>query len=141
MDWELGQMVEESDREKVAGLRHQAEELKGETACIISDHDDLQDVVDKFGIPVRVYKLTKAYKEKVEEEELTLLKETYNADLVILTRYIQIISDKFCTACHHAVIHVHHSILPAFIRRKLYHRAHVRGVKFIGATALMQQQT
>ena len=68
-------MVEESDREKVAGLRHQAEELKGETACIISDHDDLQDVVDEFGIPVCVYKLTKAYKEKANRQGKHTMRE------------------------------------------------------------------
>jgi len=116
-------------------LRHQAGELDCDIACIISNHPDLKHVADTFDVPFHVYKVTKDNKEEVEKEELELLKDRYKVDLVILARYMQIISDKFCDAYPNAVINIHHSFLPAFIGGKPYHRAHERGVKIIGATA------
>ena len=70
----------------------------------------------------------------MENQELALLKEK-QVDLVVLARYMQIITDEFCAAYPHRVINIHHSFLPAFIGSKPYHRAHERGVKLIGATA------
>lgn len=116
-------------------LRHQAGELDCDIACIISNHPDLQKVAETFHIPYKVFKVTKDTKAAVEEEELKLLKETYNVDLVVLARYMQIISDHFCNSFSHKVINIHHSFLPAFVGGKPYHRAHERGVKLIGATA------
>lgn len=78
--------------------------------------------------------ITKETKKEQEEKELDLLKNTYNVDLVILARYMQIISDTFCNTFPFQVINIHHSFLPAFIGGKPYHRAHARGVKVIGAT-------
>lgn len=63
------------------------------------------------------------------------MKDTYGVDLVILARYMQIISANFCDTFPHQVINIHHSFLPAFVGGKPYHRAHERGVKLIGATA------
>jgi formyltetrahydrofolate deformylase len=116
-------------------LRHQAGELDCDIACIISNHPDLKKVADTFSIPFHVFKVTKATKVDVEKEEIKLLKETYDVDLVVLARYMQIISDDFCNTFPHKVINIHHSFLPAFIGAKPYHRAHERGVKLIGATA------
>mmetsp|Transcript_5405 Transcript_5405/g.10444 ORF Transcript_5405/g.10444 Transcript_5405/m.10444 type:complete len:344 (-) Transcript_5405:193-1224(-) len=113
-------------------LRHRAGELDCEIALIISNHPDLQNIADSFNIPFHVFKITKDNKQEVEAQELALLKEQ-EIDLVVLARYMQIITDDFCAAF--PVINIHHSFLPAFIGGKPYHRAHERGVKLIGATA------
>jgi len=116
-------------------LRHKAGELDCEISCILSNHPDLEHVAKTFDIPFHVFTITKDTKKEQEEKELDLLKNTYNVDLVILARYMQIISDDFCRAFPHKVINIHHSFLPAFVGGKPYHRAHERGVKLIGATA------
>ena len=116
-------------------LRHQAGELDCDISVIISNHPDLEKIAKTFDIPFVVFKITKATKEDQEKKELDLLKNTYKVDLVILARYMQIISDNFCREFDHKVINIHHSFLPAFIGGKPYHRAHERGVKLIGATA------
>jgi formyltetrahydrofolate deformylase len=116
-------------------LRHRAGELDCEISVIISNHPDLKPVADTFEIPFEVFKMTKETKDEQEKKELDLLKNIYHIDLVILARYMQIISDDFCNAFPHQVINIHHSFLPAFIGGKPYHRAHERGVKLIGATA------
>jgi formyltetrahydrofolate deformylase len=113
-------------------LRHRAGELDCDVALILSNHPDLKPVADAFGIPFQVFKVTKDTKQIVEEQELQLLAEK-KIDLVVLARYMQIISDRFCESF--PVINIHHSFLPAFIGGKPYHRAHARGVKLIGATA------
>ena len=92
-------------------------------------------VAETFNVPYHVFKVTKDTKDQVEKEELKMLKDDYNCDLIILARYMQIISDNFCNVFNHQVINIHHSFLPAFIGGKPYHRAHDRGVKLIGATA------
>mmetsp|Transcript_6902 Transcript_6902/g.7533 ORF Transcript_6902/g.7533 Transcript_6902/m.7533 type:complete len:302 (+) Transcript_6902:171-1076(+) len=116
-------------------LRHRAGELDCDISVIISNHEDLRPVADTFDIPYHVFKVTKDTKKQVEEDELKMLKVDHNVDLVILARYMQIISDVFCNAFNHKVINIHHSFLPAFVGGKPYHRAHERGVKLIGATA------
>ena len=116
-------------------LRHRAQELDCDIAVIISNHPDLKPIADTFGIPFAVFKITKDTKAEQEAKELDLLKNEYQVDLVILARYMQIISDDFCRAYPNAVINIHHSFLPAFVGGKPYHRAHERGVKLIGATA------
>jgi len=115
-------------------LRHKAGELDCDISVIISNHPDLKTVADTFGIPFEIFKITKDTKKEQEAKELELLKQQHDVDLVILARYMQIISDDFCNAFPHQVINIHHSFLPAFIGGKPYHRAHERGVKLIGAT-------
>jgi formyltetrahydrofolate deformylase len=107
-------------------LRHRAGELDCDISLIVSNHPDLKPVADAFDVPFHVYKVTKDTKEAVEKEELALLKEN-QVDLVVLARYMQIISDNFCAS--YPVINIHHSFLPAFVGGKPYHRAHERGVK------------
>ena len=116
-------------------LRHDAGELPGvEIVQIVSNHEDLRHVAEHFSVPYAVFKVTKETKRAVEDQELALLKEK-QVDLVVLARYMQIITDEFCAAYPHRVINIHHSFLPAFIGSKPYHRAHARGVKLVGATA------
>jgi len=116
-------------------LRHDAGELPGvEIVQIVSNHEDLRHVAEHFSVPYAVFKVTKETKRAVEDQELALLKEK-QVDLVVLARYMQIITDEFCAAYPCRVINIHHSFLPAFIGSKPYHRAHARGVKLVGATA------
>lgn len=115
-------------------LRHQAGELDCEIPLIVSNHPDLGHVAQQFHIPFEVLEKTKETKDKVEERELALLAE-HKIDLVVLARYMQILSDDFVTHFPGDIINIHHSFLPAFIGGKPYHQAHQRGVKLIGATA------
>lgn len=113
-------------------LRHRAGELDCEISLIISNHPDLKNIADAFNIPFHVFKITKDTKKEMEAQELALMGEK-EIDLVVLARYMQIITDDFCDA--YKVINIHHSFLPAFIGGKPYHQAYKRGVKLIGATA------
>ena len=116
-------------------LRHKAGELPHcEIALIISNHEDLRPIADHFGIRYEVFKVTKSTKREQEDKEIELMK-SLDIDLVVLARYMQIITDEFCATYKHSVINIHHSFLPAFIGAKPYHRAHARGVKLVGATA------
>ena len=116
-------------------LRHDSGELDCDIALIISNHPDLQHIAESFKIPFHIFKVTKDTKQAVEDQELQLLHEN-KVDVVILARYMQIVSDKFCESI--PVINIHHSFLPAFIGGKPYHRAHARGVKVRIYTNTMQ---
>ena len=115
-------------------LRHGAGELDCEVVLIMSNHPDLEHIANNFKIPFELFKITKDTKVEQEGKELARFAEL-EVDLVILARYMQIISDNFCKTFQHRVIIIHHSFLPAFVGGKPYHRAHERGVKLIGATA------
>ena len=115
-------------------LRHKAGELACNIPLIISNHEDLRPIAEAFGIRFEVFKITKDTKRAQEDAEIALCREL-DIDLVILARYMQIMSDEFCSAFTHRCINIHHSFLPAFIGSKPYHRAFDRGVKLIGATA------
>ncbi len=115
-------------------LRHRAGELVCEIPLIVSNHPDLEPIAQQFGIEYAVFPITKDTKRAQEEAELALL-EARQIDLVVLARYMQILSDDFVKAMPRRIINIHHSFLPAFIGSKPYHNAHARGVKLIGATA------
>ena len=115
-------------------LRHRAGELDCEIALIISNHDSLAPVAADFGIPYHVHPVTKETKSSVETEEIALL-ESERIDLIVLARYMQILSDEFIGHFPARIINIHHSFLPAFAGGRPYHQAHERGVKQIGATA------
>ncbi len=115
-------------------LRHKASELDCEIAAIVSNHEDLRPVAEQFGIPYHVFLKSKETKLQVEEREIELL-ESLEIDLVIMARYMQILSDRFVMAFPDRIINIHHSFLPAFIGGRPYHQAYERGVKLIGATA------
>ena len=108
--------------------------LDAEVVAIVSNHEDSRKTAEYEGIPYFVLPVSKDNKAAQEEEVLKLFKET-GADLVVLARYMQILSDRLSTRLYGQVINIHHSFLPSFKGAKPYHQAHERGVKIIGATA------
>jgi formyltetrahydrofolate deformylase len=114
--------------------RHAAGEWQVEIPLVVSNHPDLQPVAEQFGIEFRCFPITAQNKAQQEEAELALLRE-YRIDLVVLARYMQVLSDDFIRSYPHAIVNIHHSFLPAFMGAKPYHAAHARGVKLIGATS------
>ncbi|KXF79075.1 formyltetrahydrofolate deformylase [Paramesorhizobium deserti] len=108
--------------------------LDAEVAAIVSNHEDSRRTAELEGIPYLYWKVTKDNKAEQEEKLIALVKET-GADLVILARYMQVLSDTLSKRLYGKVINIHHSFLPSFKGAKPYHQAHERGVKLIGATA------
>jgi formyltetrahydrofolate deformylase len=115
-------------------LRQRAGELAADIVAVISNHTDLAPVAGQFGVPFHVFEKTPATKLAQEADERVLLGQL-DVDLVVLARYMQVMSDEFCAAFAHRLINIHHSFLPAFIGGRPYHQAYERGVKLIGATA------
>jgi len=115
-------------------LRHRAGELNADIPLIVSNHPDLEPIARQFGIDFRVFPITKDNKQEQEEQEVAFLRER-RIDLVVLARYMQILTGTFISAFPSRIINIHHSFLPAFIGGKPYHQAYNRGVKLIGATA------
>ncbi|KAL3792183.1 hypothetical protein HJC23_009647, partial [Cyclotella cryptica] len=116
-------------------LRHRAGELECNISLIISNHENLRHVADTFGVPYLVFPIEKEKRLEMERRQLEILHE-YEIDVIVLARYMQILSEEFLnTFGSHRIINIHHSFLPAFRGGKPYHRAHERGVKLIGATA------
>ncbi|MHA7130390.1 formyltetrahydrofolate deformylase [Algoriphagus namhaensis] len=114
--------------------RHHAGQWEAEIPLVISNHEQLRDVVEAFGIPFYHIPVSKDSKSEAEQKQLKLLKE-YQVDFVVLARYMQIISPEFIRHFPNQIINIHHSFLPAFVGAKPYHAAYERGVKIIGATA------
>jgi formyltetrahydrofolate deformylase len=114
--------------------RYTAGEWRVEIPLIVSNHPTLQDVAAQFGIPFHVIPVTKDDKAAQEAKQIALLRE-HNVDLVVLARYMQILSAEFVAQFPHRIINIHHSFLPAFPGAKPYHMAFSRGVKIIGATS------
>jgi formyltetrahydrofolate deformylase len=108
--------------------------LDAEVVAIVSNHEDSRRTADHEGIPYHMLPVTKDNKAEQEEQILKLFKES-GADLVVLARYMQVLSNNFATRLYGQVINIHHSFLPSFKGAKPYHQAHERGVKIIGATA------
>ena len=115
-------------------LRHRAGELACDISMVISNHPDLGPVAAQFGVPFHVFAITPENKAAQEAAQWALLDEA-RVDLVVLARYMQILSHAFTSRYANRIINIHHSFLPAFIGGKPYHRAHERGVKLLGATA------
>jgi formyltetrahydrofolate deformylase len=113
--------------------RHQAKEFSAEIPLIISNHPDLEPIAKQFGIDYHHIPLGKDRKTEAESEQLKLL-EQYQIDLVVLAKYMQIVSAEFIDRFPQ-IINIHHSFLPAFIGANPYQQASDRGVKIIGATA------
>ena len=109
--------------------------LDAEVAAIISNHEDSRATADYEKIPYHYFPLARGGDKAAQEDSiLGVVKET-GADLVVLARYMQILSDRFATRLYGQIINIHHSFLPSFKGAKPYHQAHERGVKIIGATA------
>ncbi|MGZ0654240.1 formyltetrahydrofolate deformylase [Coraliomargarita sp. W4R53] len=115
-------------------LRFRSGEMAGELACIISNHKDLAEDAARYGIPFHHVPVTKATKAEAEDEQIRIVHEN-GAELIVMARYMQVLSETFLEKAGCPVINIHHSFLPAFAGGKPYHQAHMRGVKLIGATA------
>jgi len=115
-------------------LRHRAGELECDIPVIISNHPDLKPVAESFGVDYKVVQKSAANKEQAERVEGSMLEDA-GVDLIVLARYMQILSQDFVANWERRIINIHHSFLPAFIGGQPYHQAHRRGVKLIGATA------
>ncbi|MBF1990324.1 formyltetrahydrofolate deformylase [Fischerella thermalis] len=113
--------------------RHRAKEFTAEIPLIISNHLPLQEVAEQFGIDYHYIPINKDNKLEQEAKQLKLLHE-YKIDLVVLAKYMQILSADFI-AKFPQIINIHHSFLPAFVGANPYQKAFERGVKIIGATA------
>ncbi|MFN3986100.1 MAG: formyltetrahydrofolate deformylase [Rhodocyclaceae bacterium] len=114
--------------------RHRTGELKMDITAIVSNHPDLQRLADWHGIPYHLLPVTPDNKDRQEARLLELVAET-GTELVVLARYMQVLSEDLCEKLAGRAINIHHSFLPGFKGAKPYHQAHERGVKLIGATA------
>ena len=114
--------------------RQRIGELKMEISAIVSNHPDLKPLADWAGIPYHLLPVTPETKAAQEQRLLDLVAET-DTDLVVLARYMQVLSEDLCHKLSGRAINIHHSFLPGFKGAKPYHQAHERGVKLIGATA------
>ena len=108
--------------------------LRAEVVAIASNHPDARPIAEQHGVPFHPLPVTKATKPEQEAQVLQLYRDT-GADLVVLARYMQVLSNELSTALSGHAINIHHSFLPSFKGAKPYHQAHERGVKLIGATA------
>jgi formyltetrahydrofolate deformylase len=115
-------------------LRHRAGELDCDIPLVVSNHDDLRPVAEQFGLAFHLFPITAESKRRQEDLELELL-SSLNIDLVVLARYMQVLSSCFVERYPSRVINIHHSFLPAFSGARPYRRAYRRGVKLVGATA------
>ncbi|NJM62113.1 MAG: formyltetrahydrofolate deformylase [Oscillatoriales cyanobacterium RU_3_3] len=113
--------------------RQKAQEMRCEIPLIVSNHENLRSIAAQYGIDFEYVPITKDNKVIQEAQQLEILQK-YNIDLVVLAKYMQILSQDF-TVKFPKIINIHHSFLPAFVGAKPYDRAYERGVKIIGATA------
>jgi len=114
--------------------RRDAGELPLDVVAIVSNHDSCRSIADRHGIPFHLLPVTPETKLEQESRMLELVADL-RVDLVVLARYMQILSDETCRQLSGRVINIHHSFLPGFQGAQPYHRAWERGVKLIGATA------
>ncbi len=142
MDWQLtivsdikkvGVLVSKYDHALLELLwRHARGLLPCEITHVVSNHEDLRDAVEGFGIPYTVIKVTKENKVEAEQQIHDIM---VGNDLLVLARYMQILSSDFVEKWPMKVINIHHSFLPAFVGADPYRQAYDKGVKLIGATA------
>jgi formyltetrahydrofolate deformylase len=115
--------------------RHRSGELRCEIPLIISNHPDNQRIADFYNVPYFVLPVSKENKRESEQKQIALVRE-HGCSLVVLARYMQVLSNEFIASFGtQNLINIHHSFLPAFIGSRPYHQAFERGVKLIGATA------
>jgi formyltetrahydrofolate deformylase len=116
--------------------RHASGALKVEIPLVVSNHADFRKMVEGYGIEFVHLPVDKDQANKAAQEARLLeLVTEHNIELVVLARYMQVLSDDVCKALEGRIINIHHSFLPSFKGAKPYHQAHDRGVKIIGATA------
>lgn len=115
-------------------LRAKRNEFPIEISCVISNHENNRKFVEDMGIPFHHVPVNKDSKSE-SEEKITEICESYSVDLLVLAKYMQILSESFVNRHHLKVINIHHSFLPSFIGANPYKQAYARGVKLIGATS------
>ncbi len=108
--------------------------LPVEIAGVVSNHTDFAELVASYNIPFHHIPVTRDSKQEAEARLLEIVREE-EVELVVLARYMQVLSDDLCKQLSGRIINIHHSFLPSFKGAKPYHQAHARGVKLIGATA------
>ncbi|THF82646.1 formyltetrahydrofolate deformylase [Cohnella fermenti] len=111
-----------------------AGDFECDIVMVVSNHEELRSAVTGFGLPFYHFPVTKENKLEVEKRHIELLKE-HDIDVIVLAKYMQIVSPGFIEPFKDKIINIHHSFLPAFVGAKPYDRAYERGVKIIGATA------
>jgi formyltetrahydrofolate deformylase len=115
-------------------FRNSVGELNLDVVAVVSNHPTLESTAQFYGVPFRHIPVTKDTKAEAEAALLDIVREE-RVELVVLARYMQILSDDLCRQLEGRAINIHHSMLPSFKGARPYHQAHARGVKFIGATA------
>jgi len=115
-------------------LRNAAGELPGTIVLVSSNHGDLEPVARRFGVPFHIFPIGSENKRAQEKIQLELL-ASEQIDLIVLARYMQVLTPEFTAKYSSRIINIHHSFLPAFIGSQPYHQAYRRGVKLIGATS------
>ena len=108
--------------------------LDADIVAVVSNHPDLEFLAESYGVDFHHLPITPKTK-KEQETRLLELVDRYDVDLVVLARYMQILSEELCAKMSGRIINIHHSFLPSFKGARPYHQAHTRGVKLIGATA------
>lgn len=114
--------------------RWASQEIQVEIPLILSNHESLAYIAERFEIPFHYFPITRQNKADQEAAEIELL-QGEGVELIVLARYMQILSDSFCATFPNRIINIHHSFLPAFKGARPYHSAYERGVKLIGATS------
>jgi len=115
-------------------LRSRAGDFAGDFVAVVSNHGELEEAAQGYGLPFHRIDVPAGAKEQAEAAQLAALRQA-KAGLVVLARYMQVLSRRFLTEFGQPVINIHHSFLPAFSGGRPYHQAYERGVKLIGATA------
>ncbi|MEA3554864.1 MAG: formyltetrahydrofolate deformylase [Campylobacterota bacterium] len=115
-------------------IKHTAGELDANITAVISNHDSLRDLVEKFNIPFEYVSHENLSRSEHENLIIDAIKK-YDYELIVLAKYMRILTPKFVKTFNNQVLNIHHSFLPAFIGANPYKQAHLRGVKIIGATS------
>ncbi len=115
-------------------LKHDSDELNADVLCVVSNHDELRPLCERFGI--KYHFIASDNLKRVEHEEKVLeVLGNYKIDFIILAKYMRILSKNFVSEYKQKIVNIHHSFLPAFVGANPYKQAYKRGVKIIGATA------
>jgi formyltetrahydrofolate deformylase len=115
-------------------LRNREGETHADIQFVMGNHPQMESICTAFDIPFYHVPVNKQNKAEAEARQIALMRE-HEIDLIVLARYMQILSEDFVATFPHQIINIHHSFLPAFIGAKPYHQAYARGVKIIGATS------
>jgi formyltetrahydrofolate deformylase len=114
--------------------RHQAGEFRAEIGVVVSNHPEAGEIARRYQVPFLHFPITPQNKKQQEAAELGELRSR-GIELIVLARYMQVLSEDFIAGYSSRIVNIHHSFLPAFVGAKPYHQASLRGVKLIGATA------